>query len=222
LNGATFLAKPEEFGKHLRSINYTCIPRLPGYSKFFDDLYKELSLARQRGTMTLRRCLFIFGIFGASVVALAVLGAATVLLELSYRPTYDQSHPDYHRYAETFDRLSVPISTRGITNEDAIDLSELNAGEWKIVCVFGGYTKPLETMRALGANINEKDQLRLTEAGSRGFRLAQVEESEMAIAYVDLNNNAQFIHFENGIGPEGQHFQKCIARPETRLLLAMP
>jgi hypothetical protein len=31
----------------------------------------------------------------------------------------------------------------------------------------------------------------------------------MAIAYVDLNNNAQFIHFENGIGPEGSIFKSA-------------
>jgi hypothetical protein len=169
--------------------------------------------------MTLRRSMFILG---ASFVALAILGVAALLVELSYRPSYDQAHPDYGRYAETFRRLSVPISTRGITGDDAIDLSELNGGEWQVACVFGGYTNPLETMRAFGANIDEKNQLRLTEAGSRGFRLAQVEESEMAIAYVDFNNNARFIHFKYGIGPEGQHFQKCIARPETRLILAMP
>jgi hypothetical protein len=116
----------------------------------------------------------------------------------------------------------VLISGRGSTKEDAIDLSELNAGNWKIACVFGGYTNPLEMMRALGANINEKDRLRLTESRSRGFRLTQVEESEMAITYVDLSNNAKFIHFDHGIGPEGQHLQKCIGRPEKRVLLAMP
>jgi hypothetical protein len=173
--------------------------------------------------MTLRRLVVTLG---ASVVALAILAAAVLLLvlvvELSYKPTYDQSHPDYDRYAEAFNRLSVSLSRRGITNDDAIDLSELNGGEWKIACVFGGYTRPLETMRALGGNINQKDQLRWTEAGSRGFRLGQVEEREMAIAYVDLNNNTQFIHFEYGIGPEGQHFEKCISRPETRLTFAMP
>jgi hypothetical protein len=101
-----------------------------------------------------------------------------LLIELSYQPSYDQAHPDYGRYAETFRRLSVPISRRGITSDDAIDLSELNGGKWQVACVFGGYTNPLEAMRAFGANIDEKDQLRLTEAGSRGFRLAQVEESD--------------------------------------------
>jgi hypothetical protein len=49
-----------------------------------------------------------------------------------------------------------------------------------------------------------------------------VEEHEMAIAFIDLKNNAHVIHFETGIGPEGQHLQKCISKSETRLFLAAP
>ena len=167
--------------------------------------------------MTFRRVVLIIG---AGIVALPIIGFALLLGMFFDKPTYDQSHPDYRRYAEAFDRLGAQIHGREFTKEDAIDLSELNRGEWKIACVFGGYTDPVEKMRALGANINEKDQLRWTE--TRGFRLAPVEESEMAIAYMDLGNNAQFIHFKSGIGPEGQHFEKCIAKPQTRLFLANP
>jgi hypothetical protein len=115
--------------------------------------------------MTLRRCI---GIMAASVIALAFLGVALFVMELSYSPSYDQSDPDYQRYAEAFDRLRLPITERGITNEDVIDLSELNGGHWKVACVFGGYGNPLEIIRGLGANINGKDQLRFTEAGSPG------------------------------------------------------
>ena len=104
--------------------------------------------------------------------------------------------------------------------EDAIDLSRLNNGAWKMACIFAGYTNPLEDMRALGANIDQKDELRLTAATTRGFRLGQVEEFEMLIAYVDPGNSARFIHFQSGIGPEGQHFRRCIPKPETQLFLA--
>jgi hypothetical protein len=86
--------------------------------------------------MTLRRLVLIFF---ASVVALPVLGGAALLVELSYRPTYDQSDPNYHRYAEAFDRLRAQIDRRGTTKEDAIDLSQLNKGEWTVACVLGGY-----------------------------------------------------------------------------------
>jgi hypothetical protein len=158
---------------------------------------------------------------GASVIALAILGVVAWLMGLTYKPTCGQSHPDYERYAEALNRLRVSISSRRmIADDDAIDLSELHQGKWKIACVFGGYTSPLEKMRALGASISQEDQSCWTEAGSRGFRLAQVEESEMAIAYADLENNAHFIHFNFAIGAEVQNFQECIAKPETRLTFA--
>jgi hypothetical protein len=166
--------------------------------------------------MSLRRVLLGIVIV---IAALPMLGLAALLIELSYRPAYDRSHPDYQHYADLFDRLSTKIARNGITNEDAVDLSQLNAGAWKMACLFGGYTDPLQDMYALGANISPKDQIRLTESGSRGFRLGPVEETEMPIAYVDLENNANFIHFERGFGPEGQHFKRCIPRSEARLPL---
>jgi hypothetical protein len=169
--------------------------------------------------MTLRRLVLL--IVG-SVAALCVVAAVGLLIELSYRPSYDRSDPNYHRYLAVFNSLRMQLDQRGTTEDDYVDLSELNNGEWKTACLFGGYTRPLEEMRGLGASINEKDLIRLTEAGSRGFRLGQVEEQEMAIAFVDLSNNVRFIHFETGIGPEGQHFRKCISRPVTRLFLALP
>ena len=153
-------------------------------------------------------------------VGSVVLGAITVLLvELSWTPTYDQSDPNYRRYIETFDRLRRELDVRGATNEDFVDLSQLNNGEWKTACLFGGYTYPLNDMQALGAQISKKDRVRLTQAGLLGFRAGQVEEEEMAIAYVDFKNNAQFIHFASGIGSEGQYLKKCISKPETRLVL---
>jgi hypothetical protein len=107
-------------------------------------------------------------------VGSVVLGAITVLLvELSWTPTYDQSDPNYRRYIETFDRLRRELDVRGATTEDFVDLSQLNDGEWKTACLFGGYTYPLDDMQALGANISVKDRVRLTQAGLRGFRFGQ-------------------------------------------------
>lgn len=167
--------------------------------------------------MVLRRLVLLL-VVGAA--ALFAIGAAALLRELLYKPTYDQSHPNYRHFAEVFDSLRPELDYRGTTEDDYIDLSELNSGEWKTACLFGGYTDPLEAMRALGANIDEKDHVRFTEAGSRRFRLGQVEEQEMAIAFVDIGNNARFIHFRTGIGKEGQGLQRCISKPQTRLYLA--
>lgn len=113
--------------------------------------------------------------------------------------------------------IACPVlDYHGTTKDDYIDLSELNSGEWTTACLFGGYTDPLEAMRVHGANIDEKDRVRFTEAGSRGFRLGQVEEHEMAIAFVDLGNNARFIHFRTGIGPGGQHLRRCNRDPRIQ------
>jgi hypothetical protein len=115
--------------------------------------------------MVLRRLVLLLV---GSISALCVLGAIALLVELSYRPTYDQSASNYHYYLEAFNRLRVHLDQRGTTKEDSFDFSQLNNGEWKTACLFGGYTRPLDEMRALGATINEKDRVRLTEAGSRG------------------------------------------------------
>jgi len=156
----------------------------------------------------------------AVAITAALFAGIALLRELLYKPIYDQPHPNYRHYAEVFDRLRAELDDRGARNGHYVDLSELNDGDWTTACLFGGYTNPLEAMRMRGANIHEKDRVRFTEAGSRGFRLGQVEEREIAIAFVDLGNNAQFIHFKTGIGPEGQGLQRCISRPQTRLHLA--
>jgi hypothetical protein len=56
----------------------------------------------------------------------------------------------------------------------------------------------------------------MTEA--TGLRLFPIEEFEVVIAYKDLSNNAHFIHFNTGIGPEGQHRETCVSKPQARLL----
>ena len=147
------------------------------------------------------------------VSGLAFLGAT--LTELAFTPRYDNSDPDYARYASIFEHLNARSSRDGLTGAETLDLSHLNRGEWTRACVFAGYTNPLATMQVMGASINEMDRVRLTEAGSRGGRLGQVEESEAAIAYIDPANRAHFIHFERGLPAETQHFQRCISKPET-------
>ena len=165
-----------------------------------------------------RRRLVFLSLTG--IAAVFSVGVALLLYELSYKPTYDREDPDYRRYAEAFEVLRVKLDQHGLTEADDLDLATLYNGAWTTACLFGGYTMPLDDMRRLGANISERDRVRITDAGWRGFRLAQVEEHEMAIAYIDRSNSAHFIHFATGIGPEGQHLRQCVRRPETRLPLA--
>jgi hypothetical protein len=70
-------------------------------------------------------------------------------------------------------------------------------------------------MEALGANVSAEDRHRLLELKSSGWRLAQVEEFELMITYIDRANDARFVHFKHGFGSSGQHFEKCIAKPNT-------
>src|SRR5262245_41231329 len=84
-----------------------------------------------------------------SVIALGLVGLALLVLELAYQPGYDQSHPDYDRYVEVFARLRPKLAARGPTKEDHVDFAPLHNGDWKMACLFGGYTTPVEAMQAL-------------------------------------------------------------------------
>ncbi len=156
-----------------------------------------------------------------AVACLGATAAAAVYLAvlLSYSPRYDEDHPDHRRYAERFAALRAWLDGQGAATRVSIDFADLNGGQWKTVCLFGGYTDPLREIQALGAEIDDRDRARLTEAGRRGFRIGPIEEFELAIAYIDRENKARFIHMKSGIGPRGQHFEKCIDRPETKIVV---
>lgn len=170
--------------------------------------------------MILRCVVVILRCFLVAIAALFLLGVAVLISALTYTPTYDRSDPDYAHYMAVFHQVHLARSQGAKAKDDDLDLSRLNAGEWTIACAFGGYTDPVRQMDALGATISKKDRERMNEARHGGFRLGPVEEYEFALAFVDLQNNARFIHFEHGIGPDGQHLRRCIAKPETRLSLA--
>lgn len=155
----------------------------------------------------------------AATVFVAVGGLVALRTGLSDEPDYDYDHPAFERYAARFSALAAVFRNRGPNGYDTIDLAALNDGEWTTACVFGGYTTPSVAMANLGALVSDADERRLREAGSGGFRFDEVEEFEMMLVYVDPHNRAHFIHFPNGIGPNGQHLRKCIVKPETVVLL---
>jgi len=70
----------------------------------------------------------VFLVIGRLAVV-CVLGALALLFELSYRPTYDQSDPNYRRYLEVFDRLRQDLDYRGATRDDYVDLTQLDV-DW--------------------------------------------------------------------------------------------
>lgn len=164
--------------------------------------------------MTLGRVVFWLGL---GLAALPTAAFIALLVEASYKPNYDVNSPDYGRYSEVFARLREQLDQRDPTDEDILDFAALNGGQWTTACLFGGYTHPLDEMLSREAVIDNTDRVRLTEARSRGVRLGTVEEFEALIAYIDLRNRAHFIHFSQGIGPSGQHFEQCISKPNTTI-----
>lgn len=172
--------------------------------------------------MILRCVVVILRCFLVAIAALFLLAVAVLISALSYTQTYDRSDLNYSHYLSVFDQVSGELAGGGRLAKDYhIDLAPLNNGEWKTACIFGGYNRPVDYMEARGALIEETDRMRMKEAGSGGFRLYPIEEREFAIAYVDLQNTVRFIHFERGIGPEGQHLVRCISKPQTRITLAL-
>jgi hypothetical protein len=148
-----------------------------------------------------------------ATVGLVGLAVVLITYDISSGPSYDDDDPRYQKLTSRFSELRHREPGPGIDYN--IDLSGLNGGDWTIACIFGGYNDPLESMIELGAKVTDKDRTRLTEAGDSGFRLSQVEEFEMMVTFIDLTGKAQFIHFQGGIGPGGQHLKKCISKPQT-------
>jgi ATP phosphoribosyltransferase regulatory subunit HisZ len=153
---------------------------------------------------------------GGLLLLLAAI-AATFFILINVRPDYDVADPDYLRYSEIFAEFREK-SAAGTLEGTVLDLSELNGGAWSTACLFGGYTDPVGAMLAKGAEVDSADKERLPRNGF-GARIAAVEEYELLIAYVDSGNRAHFIHFRDGLGPEGQHLQKCAQKPRTTILL---
>jgi len=96
-----------------------------------------------------------------------------------------------------------------------LDLVQLNRGEWREACLFGGYTHPSEVMGKKG-KVSFFDSY-FQQLKSWGLlRLGEVEEWESMIAYVDNSEDVHFVHFgatmKSGIGNTLEHFEKCTTR----------
>lgn len=154
--------------------------------------------------------LSLLGCILAAVVAMAAL----VVFEP--RPVFDRAHPDYAAFARHFAQAQRSFAA----GEEwvVIDLAPLNGGAWRTACLFGGYTRPVEQLIALGAVVSDADRQRLGAA--IGLRLSPVEEFEMLVAFTDEQGRAHFIHFDEGVGAEGQHYEACVTGPKTRIAIA--
>jgi hypothetical protein len=126
---------------------------------------------------------------------------------------FDTSDADFIWLDQGLSAITHP-RIGGAYAEGHIDFSRLNGGKWKKVCAIGGYVDPIKTVTTQGGIVSETDRENFLNK-NYGSQLGIVEESEFMIAYIRPDNSSHFIHFKNGIGPDGQNFKKCIERPAT-------
>jgi hypothetical protein len=161
--------------------------------------------------MAVPRVVF-FVVLGCIVAAAAGVAA---LIAFAPGPAFDRVHPDYAPFAERFAQVRRAFAA----GEDwaVVDLAPVHGGAWRTACLFGGYTQPVERMEALGGVVSQADRRRLAEP--IGLRISPVEEFEMLIAFVDEEQRAQFVHFAEGVGAEGQHYEACVTKPKTKVAI---
>lgn len=68
------------------------------------------------------------------------------------------------------------------------------------------------------ASVGVVDAFRLWNYRGFPIRLGAVEEEEAVIAYVDSDRRTHFIFIEKAVS-DLQHFNSCIEKPETRIVL---
>ncbi len=148
---------------------------------------------------------------------MAVVLASPLLTFLTTIPfPFSHSHPDYEYYKGQIAQLS---------KTKQLDLSELNAGKWKIACLFGGYTIPSITMRKYGV-VSKLDRFYQPLKDWPLMRFGEIEEHETMIAYVDQDDLVYFVHF--GVAPDQfsyrhftqEHVERCVSRENAIINLA--
>jgi len=143
-----------------------------------------------------RWVLLIFAI----VIAIPI-GGLIVLSQVPY--PYSRDHPDYDRYRAEIARMH---------ETGTLNLAELNEGNWTDACLFGGYSTPSKTMKDHGElRVLDTNEVLRQLKNAFSFRLAEVEEFEAMIAYVDPGGTVEAIHFEP-VGLHLQNFERCTTR----------
>jgi len=120
------------------------------------------------------------------LIILVKLAAFTLLVACLFQ--YSFRHPNYKAFQAQIENLS---------DNKSINFSNLNNGKWKTACLFGGYTNPSYFMKKHG-DVSWIDYIYQPMKAWPIVRIAQVEEHEALIAYVDDFNNVHFVHFKNG------------------------
>ena len=117
--------------------------------------------------------------------------------------TFSTSNPDYSYLHERIGEIG-----RG----EKLNVSNLNNGNWTTACLFGGYTDPSIHMKKLG-KVSLIDRVYQPLKGWSWWRLGQVEEHEIMVAYVDNFGVVTFVHLPNKNSSDRlEHHIQCIEK----------
>ncbi|MEP3279222.1 MAG: hypothetical protein ABJN26_13220 [Stappiaceae bacterium] len=128
----------------------------------------------------------------------------SVLVFAITRPIfYSGSHTDYRQLKSDIWNFSA---------SSPLDLTALNGGRWRTACLFGGYSSPSEDMRKFG-RLSFFDRIYQPMKSWIPFRIGEVAEHEVVLAFVDWRGRVEFIHFDT-VTAEGslEDFKGCVSR----------
>lgn len=129
------------------------------------------------------------------------------VLQFDASPMPGEDNPQYVQFQSELERYRMISKGRGLRHGDDLDVANLNEGNWRTACLVGGYKDYVRVLNTREA-VDWKPK-------QRTF----VDEFQMALVYVDAVDTPSVMHFRSGIGPEGQHFERCITKPNTRIPL---
>ncbi|CAN7443185.1 hypothetical protein LJR090_003584 [Bosea sp. LjRoot90] len=144
---------------------------------------------------------------GAIVISLFVSLFAVPAILLGARSLLGENNPQYSQFLSELERYRMILKGRALLEGDELDISTLNEGNWRTACLVGGY-------KDYARVINARESVDWKPKTS-----TFVDEFEMALVYVDVAGIPNVMHFRSGIGPIGQHFERCITKPDTRIQL---
>jgi hypothetical protein len=147
-----------------------------------------------------------------SVVGLfAIFAAALVHFDTI---EYDTKDSEYEHWQNELAARAKAYDENG--KMAPLELAKLRSGHWQQVCALGGFMDPIDIAIERGGKVTGADRLRLQQKLG-GFRISIVEEFEFLFLILEASGRTEFIHFSGGIGSPGQHFLKCVEKPQTVL-----
>ncbi|MFD1332554.1 hypothetical protein ACFQ4O_11150 [Methylopila musalis] len=150
--------------------------------------------------------------------AMALLALGVILffaLIVLSRTSYDDDTPDGAALLARLDAARAPLGDRASLRTGAqVDLSDVNGGAWRQICLYGGYRNLTEDLRDRGVELTPAD-VATWAAKRRLFRINEVEEGEFGVAVIEDAGRVRLLHLSRGLGSFGDHYAACVNRPQT-------